>query len=330
MGKRGAVATACLGTLASLVGTGLACTVAPEEGVSFETGSGAVSGGARGSTGAAGSTDGDHEPGTGDGPGTGSTSLPDDDESGSTSSSTGSDGATTSTTTGEVGRVGGGCSADATTVLHNDINGAIFQGALRYPGATAGSPNASILVLAPADLCDLTITVDPADADGLAVVLRDAHDLPIAGASCESMGGAACTVELADGPDMPMVLRLEMRDPDGYLGQVQLSLSATTEGISEAPDVDWSFRGMKHADYVIWPVGPATGSYAYAWEATTQTPFNVGLISPTGALTAELDTLAPQTTQWPSSGSPQGWYILGVSTSDPAGTGDSWSFGVSK
>jgi hypothetical protein len=307
----------------------MGCTLTPDDDLGFGSAADGTSGPAATSDAADDADGGDTGGGdTGDTPADGSASGADD---GSTSggSTSDADGGSDSTTTGEVGMVGGGCDHAATTVLQTDINGAVFQGALRYPGSTFDAPYASVLVMAPADLCELTITIDPAGTDDLQAVLREGNDLPIAGADCSAQAGAPCTIELPDGPDTEMMLRVQMRDPtDDNLGQIQLSISAKTEGLAAANGVDWSFRNKEQADYVVWPVGPATGSYTYDWETTTQTPFNIAMISPGGAMSPALETLAPPITQWPASGTPQGWYILGISTTNPTGMDDGWTFGL--
>jgi hypothetical protein len=226
--------------------------------------------------------------------------------------------------------VSGGCANGATTVLQSDVDTLIFTGSLRSFGHTGTAPHGSIFVVSSGDLCELSVTIDPESAsDHVTAVVRDGDDLAIPGSGCAAMAGEPCTVTVPDGPGLPMALRIEVTDEtDNQIGAMTVSVSGTTEGLAAPVDVEAVFRNLDYADYVLFPVGPATNTYDFEWSATTAVNYNVGLMAPGGALSLALDTASPNMTSWPKSGAPQGWYTLAASTTDPSAQGDPWTFTV--
>lgn len=230
----------------------------------------------------------------------------------------------------ETGNVAGGCNAGATTVLATEVNTLVLPGALRGPGLTNDAPHGSIHIASSGDLCELSITITPSDPDLVRATLRDPEGLAIAGAECTAMiAGGPCTVVLADGPGAPAVLRLELRDEgDGMLGGLGIAVSATTEGLAAPIDIEGAFRDLDQSDFVLFPVGPQTGPYSYVWSSPTDTHYNLGIVAPSGSMNPILDTASANTSGWPSSGAPQGWYLVSASTTAANGMGDAWTLTI--
>lgn len=230
----------------------------------------------------------------------------------------------------DTGQMGAGCDMGAVTEIETTHQSVIFPGVLRHPGSTVQDPYPAIYLLLPADTCSLEIEVDPMSAyDDVSAVLYDEDDVAIQGSACQAQDGNPCLVEYADGPGYATVVRLELQDDnDDDLLAFDLRVRATTEGLVDELMVESAFRSISATNYVLWPVGPDTGAYSYDWSTPTQTIYSAGVIQPNGALTLSLHTLSPSVGSWPKSGNPQGWYMLGTSTSQANGNGDAWTLSI--
>jgi hypothetical protein len=194
-----------------------------------------------------------------------------------------------------------------------------------------------IQIMIPADATTLSLSISP--SNGSAILAGDLFQeaFPAMGmgvATCASPGaGQACdfgSVDVSAYAGTVMTVHL-YNSAATYVYGASITISLDTAGIAAPMSATntWPPAYGDDAGYVLWPVGPATGTFSYGWSETTASLYSIGVMDPTGLDWSETDVATPAMMgSWPTSGSPPGWYMFSTSTYYLATVGETWTFTI--
>jgi hypothetical protein len=143
------------------------------------------------------------------------------------------------------------------------LTSSVTTGVLESPVESAGNAPAQLYLAVPGDACNVSIGVAKSAASGgFTMVAYDDTNTIIPGASCNTTGTAACTIDFLDETLIRgKVIRLDIQGTS-TLGLLTITPSMNTVGLTTTTNITGNFRSGQPltSNFGIYPFGSGTGS----------------------------------------------------------------------